>query len=323
MRRRLRLTAGIALLLAALVYLNNTPRFSGPRTGSPRILVHRGMAQRFNLTTFNPDNCTAAQMLPPQHEYLENTIPSMRAAFDRGAYMVEFDINVTRDDRFAVFHDRSLDCRTNGRGLIREHRMEELAPLDVGYGYTADKGRTFPLRGRGVGLLVSMDEVFKTFPDKSFLIDIKGNDPKDGALLGVHLSKLTPEHRSRIMVFGRETTLEGLREKLPEIRNFSTESITNCLVRYIAYGWTGMTPGACSNAPVFVPINVMPWLWGWPNKFMERFERQGSSIIVMGPLGGRDFPAGVDSIEQFDQLPKDFNGGIWTNNVELIGGKHE
>ena len=104
-------------------------------------------------------------------------------------------------------------------------------------------------------------------------------------------------------------------------------SITNCLVRYIAYGWSGIVPETCANSVIFLPTNVRPWIWGWPNRFMDRVESKGSSVIVMGPLGGPDFPAGLDAPEDVLGLPKDFNGGIWTNEVELIksslAGIHE
>ena len=36
----------------------------------------------------------------------------MRAAFAAGADIVELDIHPTTDGQFAVFHDWTLDCRT-------------------------------------------------------------------------------------------------------------------------------------------------------------------------------------------------------------------
>jgi glycerophosphoryl diester phosphodiesterase len=153
---------------------------------------------------------------------------------------------------------------------------------------------------------------------RSFLIDIKGNEPQDGTLLASRLSLFTAEQRSRLIVYGQEGTLSILRERLPDLRAFSTSSIINCLTRYIAYGWTGMVPSVCNKSPLFVPVNVAPWLWGWPNRFIERLESQGSTIVVMGRLGGPDFPAGIDTLADFGQLPEDYGRGIWTNEVELI-----
>ncbi len=59
-------------------------------------------------------------MLPPTHGYLENTIASMQASFEAGADIVELDVHPTTDGRFAVFHDWTLDCRTDGHGVTRE-----------------------------------------------------------------------------------------------------------------------------------------------------------------------------------------------------------
>ena len=54
------------------------------------------------------------------------------------------------------------------RGVTREYTMEELEQLDIGYGYTADNGETYPFRGKGVGLMPTLDEVFYRFPEYLF-----------------------------------------------------------------------------------------------------------------------------------------------------------
>jgi len=76
----------------------------------PTLLAHRGFNQQFDIPV-ESNTCLAVHLLPPQHDYLENTIRSMQAAFDRGADVVEFDIHATTDGRFAVFHDRTLECK--------------------------------------------------------------------------------------------------------------------------------------------------------------------------------------------------------------------
>ena len=116
------------------------------------LLAHRGLAQTFTREDLERDTCTATRINPPEHAFIENTLPSMEAAFAAGADVVEFDVHPTTDGQFAVFHDWTLDCRTEGNGKTRDHAMADLKRLDVGYGYTADGGKTFPLRGKGVGL---------------------------------------------------------------------------------------------------------------------------------------------------------------------------
>ena len=144
---------GLACVIACVlfVYANNTSRGWTPRTGSPFVLSHRGVSQQFEDTGVSPRGCEAVRMAPPSHAYIENTIPSMAAAFNRGANVVEFDIQLTLDDQWVVFHDRSLECRTDGQGRVSDHTLRELQALDVGFGYTADGNTTYPFRGRGIG----------------------------------------------------------------------------------------------------------------------------------------------------------------------------
>src|SRR5262249_20890303 len=153
------------------------------------------------------------------------------------ASVVEFDIHPTTDRRFAVFHDRTLECKTNGSGFTRAHSIEELKRLDIGYGYTFDGGHTYPFRGKGIGLMPSMDEVFNEFPGRSFLIDVKDNGPTDAALLAEHLSRLPAAQLSKLTIFARDEARLVLRAQFPSLRTFSAGSIANCLLRYIAYGW--------------------------------------------------------------------------------------
>ncbi len=47
-------------------------------------------------------------------------------------------------------------------------QQKELQALDIGYGYTADGGKTFPFRGKGINLMPTLDEVLNHFPDRSF-----------------------------------------------------------------------------------------------------------------------------------------------------------
>src|SRR5690606_16962923 len=124
-------------------FLNNSSLFTKDRSGDPFLLAHRGLAQTFSMEGIEGDTCTAERIYEPEHSYIENTIPSMEAAFNAGADMVELDIRPTKDGQFAVFHDWTLDCRTDIKGEPKDYTMAELKKVDVGYGYTADNGRTY------------------------------------------------------------------------------------------------------------------------------------------------------------------------------------
>ena len=84
LNKKLKYAAAIAALAAA-IYLTNTNLLARHHDGQAVLLAHRGIAQRFDERDLKNDTCTAARMLPPTHEYLENTIDSMRAGFAAGA----------------------------------------------------------------------------------------------------------------------------------------------------------------------------------------------------------------------------------------------
>jgi len=103
------------------------------------VFAHRGVHVNWKKGTYDPvSGCEATHIYEPTHEYIENTIESIQAAFDMGATIVEIDIRRTSDDHLVVFHDWMLECRTNGQGRVSDHPLAYLKTLDIGYGYTHD-----------------------------------------------------------------------------------------------------------------------------------------------------------------------------------------
>ncbi|MGQ9371979.1 glycerophosphodiester phosphodiesterase family protein [Azospirillum sp. ST 5-10] len=285
--------------------------------GRPTLLAHRGVAQRYDMTGVGNDTCTATRMLPPTHGHLENTLPSAAAGFAAGADVVEIDVHPTTDGHFAVFHDWTLDCRTDGHGVTREHTMAELKALDAGYGYTADGGRTFPFRGRGVRLIPSLDEMLAAFPEGRFLINVKSRDPAEGTMLADALARLPPDRRRLLMVYGGDEPVAAFRQRLPDVPTASRGSLRGCLLRYLAVGWSGTVPDACRTRVVLVPINLAPWLWGWPDRFVARMRAADSHVFAVGPYAG-GFTTGIDTPEDLARLPPGYAGGIWTNEIATL-----
>jgi glycerophosphoryl diester phosphodiesterase len=314
-----RIGAVLALTACGFIYFNNAAWRAEVRGGKSAVLAHRGIAQRYDTTDLRNDTCTAARMLPPVHAYLENTIESMRASFAAGADIVELDIHPTVDGHFAVFHDWTLDCRTEGTGVTRAHTLAQLQQLDIGYGYTADGGRSYPFRGTAIGRMPSLDEVLETFPERSFLINIKSNDAAEGVLLAQRLGQLAETQQQRLMVYGGDQPIAALHARLPQLRMVSRASLKRCLLSYAALSWSGTVPAACEHTLVLVPVNIGPWLWGWPNHFVARMERAGSRVFVLGPYRGADFSSGIDTAADLARLPPGFAGGFWTNEIEWLG----
>ncbi|CAG7653591.1 glycerophosphodiester phosphodiesterase family protein [Paenibacillus allorhizosphaerae] len=310
-------TTALFLVLLVFAYLNNSSHFAKARSGEPLLLAHRGLAQTFVMEGIANDTCTAERIYEPEHPYLENTIPAMEAAFEAGADIVELDIRPTKDGQFAVFHDWTLDCRTNAKGEPKLYTMAELKQFDIGYGYTADRGKTFPFRGKGIGGMPSLDEVLARFPAQSLLIHIKSNDPKEGEQLAQALAKLPEDRRNRLTVYGGDEPIASVKTHMPDIRVMSKATMKSCLLPYIAVGWTGYIPSACERTQLHIPEKIGPWLWGWPDRFLNRMDGADTRVIVVGG-DGSEFSSGFDRAEDLARLPTHFTGGIWTNRIDRI-----
>lgn len=317
MRITRRKVLGFLLLAAALIYMTNSSWLAPKRDGSPLLLAHRGLAQTFHMEGITNDTCTAERIYPPEYPYLENTIASMDAAFREGADIVEFDVQPTKDQQFVVFHDWTLDCRTNGTGVTRDHTTEELQALDIGYGYTADGGQTYPFRGKGVRQMPTLDEVLATFPDRSFLIHVKSNDASEGIQLAQYLKALPASRLEQLTVYGGDNPVAAVKEQLPGLRTMSKASIIRFIIAYEALGWTGFIPSSLEHSQIHIPEKIAPWLWGWPNRFLERMDKANIRVIVVGG-DGSEFSQGFDTPEDLQRLPGDYTGGIWTNRIDLI-----
>lgn len=309
---------GCLILFTAFLFLNNGPLFVKERTGKPFLLANGGLSQAYSREGLTNQTCTASRILPPSQPYLENTIVSMKAAFQLGADIVEFDIQPTRDGQFAVFHDWNLDCRTNGKGVTSNYTLAELQKLDIGYGYTADGGKTFPFRGKGIGLMPSLDEVLNTFPGQSLLIDAKSNDPEEGVQLARVLSALAENRQNLLTVEGGDKPIDTLRQRLPQMRVVSKAIIEKCVLQYIALGWTGYVPVACRHIELLLPDKIAPWLWGWPNRFLDRMDANNTRVVLEKGDGTEEFSSGFDSPEDLKRLPSGYTGGIWTNRIDQI-----
>lgn len=318
--RRGRIIGGAALAAFAAAWLGNASWLADAPAGTPQLLAHRGIHQSYSREGLTRDTCTATRMNPPTNPYLENSIPSMRASFAAGADALELDIHPTTDGEFAVFHDWTLDCRTNGRGVTREASMAYLRTLDIGWGYTADGGRTFPFRGKGVGLMPTLDEVLRAFPGRRFLINIKSRDPSEGERLVRYLRARGHPTDARLWVFAHERPANALLRLAPQARVMSRARGKDCVITYLALGWSGHVPAACRGSTIGVPLNLRRLYWGWPNRFLRRMEQAGVQVMIIGPVAWNEGGApGLTRPEQLEAVPTGFSGIVMTDAIETVG----
>ncbi len=101
----------------------------------------------------------------------ENTAEAFQGAVDLGYTYIETDVRITGDGVVVVFHDATLERTTNGAGAVNMWDFADLQRLDAAWWF--NEPDDYPLRGSGVRIR-SLDEVFATWPEARFNIDLKG-----------------------------------------------------------------------------------------------------------------------------------------------------
>lgn len=89
----------------------------------------------------------------PANPYPENTIPSLLAAAEEGATMVEIDVQLSADGVPVLMHDPVVDTTTDGMGCVTELTLDELRELDAAVGT--------PMEGTGV-VIPTLEEVLES-----------------------------------------------------------------------------------------------------------------------------------------------------------------
>ena len=322
MKRRTKILLWLFAALVAWLTLSNASFLAPDPVGKPKLIAHRGGALVIEvIDAAGRDTCTAAHAYPPTHDVFENTPESMRWAVGLGAAMVEVDVAPTKDGRMVLFHDWTVDCRTDGKGETRDLTLAELKALDIGYGYTADGGKTFPLRGKRIGKMPTVEEGLAALPVHPILFNFKSKDAREADQLFVILNA-SGRNSAKIgdAFYGAERPVKRMRELLPNNWSFDLRrEALACSKDYVKYGWTGIVPESCRNGVLAIPINYQWAFWGWPDRLIARMDSVGARVIVFGPYEKGKSNEGLTTPQQLAKVPASFNGYIWVEDIREVG----
>lgn len=308
----------VALFAVAVSLLNASWIAPRPR-GKLIVVALRGIAQPYDRTGLTNETCTAERMLPSGHQFIENTAFSIKHAVRLGADAIEIDVHPTSDGQMVVFHDWTLDCRTDGTGPVRERTLAELKALDIGHGYTADGGKTFPLRGRGVGAMPTLEEVLQAVPGTPLIVTFKSQDPADADAFVAAVRRAGQQVDGRFGFSGDPAVADRLKKLVPRAWIFGKATIKACLTDYLKLGWTGYVPETCRDTTVAIPLNYQWMVWGWPNRFLDRMAKANTRVMLLGDMDENLMAAGLVRPEQLAEVPRDYRGYLWVDNMYDVG----
>lgn len=310
--RRIGFLAALAFLILTIV--NASWVVSAP-VARPKLIANGGIAQQY---ADRSGDCPAQSILSPLHTYLEDTPRSLRMAWRMGADMIAIDVAATADGQVVLFPDRDLGCRTNGQGPLSEASMLQLRDLDMGYGYSADGGKTFPLRGKGVGMLSTLDDVLADMPRAHFLYRVNGAMPDEGERLAARLRMLGRDPVTAGDAFtGNEAAVAALGEAFPGAWTVRRSAADACTGDYRLTGWSHVfTPQSCANGTLVAPLDRRFSLWGWPNRLLQRMASVNARVLLVARE--RDW-AGLTHARQLGEIPVGFNDAVMVDDYWTVG----
>jgi len=103
---------------------------------------------------------------------LENTLSSFEAALEMGVKAMELDVQLTKDWRLVVHHDKELGRTLEGKGLIAEFTLKELQAMKLKGGKEGEK-------------IPSLEDVLSLCKGKAFVcVEAKSEDEEAGLMAG-------------------------------------------------------------------------------------------------------------------------------------------
>lgn len=100
----------------------------------------------------------------------ENTLPALEAAAGWGAHAIEFDIRITKDERFVLMHDERVDRTTDGTGYVHELHSDRIRDFRTKSGdvipYLTGALKTLEPTGRDIFVEIKTDPLNRWDEDR-------------------------------------------------------------------------------------------------------------------------------------------------------------
>ena len=303
--------------LAVALSLYNASWIAGTPPGRLVVVANRGITQAPRPDASGP--CAGTRILPPEMNYIENTTPAMHQARSLGANGVMIDVRRTADGRMVAFRDETLDCRTSGRGRVADLPFAALRQVDVGHGYTADGGATFPLRGTGFGLMPSVADILYEIRNMPILFVVHDDDPAAADALVAEFATARAAIDGKYGFLAAGPVAARLRTLAPRAWTWSRETSERCLADYRRSGWTGFMPDSCRNTAVVLSPGANWTLWGWPYRFLSRLIGAGGRAVMVDEIAADGSLRGLSRAEQLPDVPRGFRGYLLIEDMPRAG----
>ncbi len=143
----------------------------------------------------------------------ENTLAAFTQGLALGTDGVECDVHLSRDGVPVVIHDATLDRTTDRSGPVAALTASELARVDAGFRFGAD--RDHPFRGQGVGV-PALEEVLRRFPGARVIVEMKAGSIELARAVAAVVRRADGVDRVCVGSF-HQSALDEIRRLAPEV----------------------------------------------------------------------------------------------------------
>lgn len=188
----------------------------------------------------------------------ENSLRAFARALELGYRYVETDVHATADGVLMAFHDTSLERVTDGHGQITDHTAADLAEVRIG----------------GTDPIPTMAELFETFPQARFNIDLKSA----GGI--APLARLLEEYQA----YDRVCVASFSSARLAAFRKLTGDRVATgmapgsvVLLALSGLGTAGWARGNAAQVPARVAAGLLSVV---TRRFVEAAHRTGRRVHV-------------------------------------------
>lgn len=216
---------------------------------------------------------------------IDFTEDSIHKAFSFGADYVEVDTRLTKEGIPILFHDKFLDCLTNMKGPVNQFSFMELkkklAPNHQ-IRFLGEPKDKMPFSRKGVGQLISLEELFKKFPQGKFLLNPK---EKSNAEIIAYQQIIKKFPGLNLKIWGPEKLYSELKKSNKNIEDFIQNHYQSdrCLNPYRELKLNQKLPLVCHNQSISLSSRSIKDLPGWPQIFIKRLSSVNSKVYFFLP----------------------------------------
>jgi len=199
------------------------------------------------MTLLSPDRVSVIAHRGGSALRPENTFLAFDHAVSLGVDALECDVQLARDGEVMIIHDPTLERTTNGVGAVGDHSAAELARVDAGAKFGADRG--WPFRGQGVSI-PTLRIFLKRYSEIPLVVEIKGDVPEVADRTLALIRKAGAEDRVIIAGFSH-TVLTHVRRVAPHLPTSASQpEVRSALIR--SYAW--LKPRRTGYSVLQVPL---------------------------------------------------------------------